>query len=345
MPFSEAEARQVLIDARKSFLNDLFSDCTLELKNSSMMAVLGWMTKDIASIRRDIGKIGTEPTKTALAEATNIKAEVAKLSTKLFNGKDVTSVLAKVGAATPAGDAILKFLDVMPGLGSVFSGLKAIKEFGQAAERAWTKYSLSTKQGSLRAGDPRSAAVAVGKVIERSRKEHLIKGSVNAAHAATTAGLFVVDGGVFSGPAAGALKSAAQLSLRIYMLARDLEEIEAANEALADPDSITADIFRTSPILGCYPLTEGNTFMLVNFFVFEMNTGHWMDKVERLRADIEPVQNEAAVLARDATLELKGLKTDMWKYRNPGKLKQLRNWWKMKFPKKSKYGPGIASEL
>jgi hypothetical protein len=345
MPFSEAEARQLLIDARKTFLNDLFSDCTLELKNKSMMQILGWMTKDIVSIRRDIGKIGAEPTKTALAEATNIKAEVAKLSTKLFNGKDVTSVLAKVGAATPAGNAILNFLEVMPGLGSVYSGLNALKQFGQAAERAWTKYSLSTKHGSLRAGDVRSAAVAIGKVIDRARNEHLIKGSVNALHAATTAGLFVVDGGVFSGPAAGALKSAAQLSLRIYMLARDLEEIEAANDALADPDSITADIFNTSPILGCYPLTEGNTFMLVNFFVFEMATGQWMDKVERLRADIEPIQNEAAVLAREATLELKGLKTDMWKYRNPGKLKSLRNWWKMKFPKKSKYGPGIANEL
>jgi len=233
----------------------------------------------------------------------------------------------------------------MPGLGSVFSGLKALKEFGVAAERAWKKYSLSTKQGSLRAGDPRSAAVAVGKVIDRARNEALIKGSVNAAHAAATAGLFLVDGGVFSGPAAGALKSAAQLSLRIYLLARDLEEIEAANEALADPDSITADIFRVSPTLGCYPLTEGNTFMLVNFFVFEMNLGGWMDKVERLRADFEPIQNEAAQLARDSTLELKGLKTDMWKYRSPGKLKQLRNWWKMKFPKKSKYGPGIANEL
>jgi hypothetical protein len=345
MPTSEAEARAFLIEARKSFLNDLFSDCTLELKNKSMMEILGWMSKDIVSIRRNIGSIGAEPSKTALAEATEIKSEVAKLSTKLFNGKDVTSVLAKVGAATPAGEAICKFLDVMPGLGSVFSGLKALKEFGQAAERAWKKYSLSTKQGSLRAGDPRSAAVAVGKVIERARNEHLIKGSVNAAHAATTAGLFVVDGGVFSGPAAGALKSAAQLSLRIYLLARDLEEIQAANEALSDPDTITADIFRTAPVLGCYPLTEGNTFMLVNFFVFEMNTGHWMDKVERLRADIEPVQNEAAVLAREATLELKGLRTDMWKYRSPGKLKQLKNWWKMKFPKKSRYGPGIANEL
>jgi hypothetical protein len=342
---SEAEARHILVEAKKTFLNDLFSDCELKFKTTSMLGVLTWVTKDIASIRSNMLSMGGEPTKTALAQATEIKAEVAKLSTKLFNGKDVTSVLAKVGAATPAGEAICKFLDVMPGLGSVFSGLKALKEFGVAAERAWKKYSLSTKQGSLRAGDPRSAAVAVGKVIDRARNEALIKGSVNAAHAATTAGLFLVDGGVFSGPAAGALKSAAQLSLRIYLLARDLEEIEAANEALADPDSITADIFRTSPILGCYPLTEGNTFMLVNFFVYEMNTGHWMDKIERLRADFEPIQNEAAQLARDSTLELKGLKTDMWKYRSPGKLKQLRNWWKMKFPKKSKYGAGISNEL
>ena len=57
------------------------------------------------------------------------------------------------------------------------------------------------------------------------------------------------------------------------------------------------------------------------------------------------MRSSAPVLARDATLELKGLKTDMWKYRNPGKLQSLKNWWKMKFPKKSKYGPGIASEL
>jgi len=310
-----------------------------------MRAILGWMGKDIRSIKKNIESIGKEPTKTALAEATEIKATVSNLSRKLFNNKDVTSVLAKVGAATPAGEAITQFLEVMPGLGSVYSGLKALKEFASAAEREWTKVNLREKQGSLRAGDVRSAAHAIEKVIDRARNEHLIKGSVNAAHAATTAGLFLVDGGVFSGPAAGALKSAAQLSLRIYLLARDLEEIENANEALSNPEDITADIFRTAPILGCYPLTEGNTFMLLNFFVFEMGLGDWKPKIERMRAEIEPVQNEAAELARKATLELKGLRTDMWKYRSPGKLKQLKNWWKMKFPKKSKYGEGIANEL
>ena len=342
---SDAEARQILIDARKTFLNDLFSDCQLQLKNDQMRSILGWMGKDIRSIKKNISDIGKEPTKTALAEATEIKSTVANLSKKLFNNKDVTSILTKVGAATPAGEAITQFLDVMPGLGSVYSGLKALKEFANAAEREWTKVNLREKQGSLRAGDVRSAAVAIEKVIDRARNEHLIKGSVNAAHAATTAGLFLVDGGVFSGPAAGALKSAAQLSLRIYLLARDLEEIENANEALGDPETITADIFKTSPILGCYPLTEGNTFMLLNFFVFEMGLGDWRPKIERMRAEIEPVQNEAAELARKATLELKGLRTDMWKYRSPGKLKQLKNWWKMKFPKKSKYGEGIANDL
>jgi len=342
---SDAEARQILIDARKTFLNDLFSDCTLELKNKEMRAILGWMMKDVRSIKKNISDIGKEPTKTALAEATEIKSTVANLSKKLFNGKDVTSVLAKVGAATPAGEAITQFLEVMPGLGSVYSGIKALKEFASAAEREWTKVNLRSKQGSLRAGDVRSAAIAIEKVIDRARNEHLIKGSVNAAHAATTAGLFLVDGGVFSGPAAGALKSAAQLSLRIYLLARDLEEIESANEALSNPEDITADVFKTAPILGCYPLTEGNTFMLLNFFVFEMGLGDWKGKVERMRAEIEPVQNEAAELARKATLELKGLRTDMWKYRSPGKLKQLKNWWKMKFPKKSKYGEGISNEL
>jgi hypothetical protein len=344
MPYSEAEARAFLIEARKSFLKDLFTGTELKFKNSAMGTVLGWVTKDCVSIKRSLASIGKEPTKSALTEANAGLHAVGDLSKKLFNGKDITSVVAKVGAATPAGEAICKFLDVMPGLGSVYSGLNALKEFGKAAERAWTKASLAKRQGSVRAGDPRSACVAIGEIIERSRNEHLIKGSVNAAHAATTAGLFLVDGGVFSGPAAGALKSAAQLALRMYLLGRDLDEMDEANEALANPETITADIFRKAPILGCYPMTEGNTFMLVNFLVFEENVGHWMSHVERLRSDIEPIQNEAAELARDATLELKGLATDMWKYRSPGKLKQLKNWWRRKFPKKSKYGPGMAND-
>lgn len=345
MPFSEAEGRAFLIEARKNFMRDLFTGTHLEPKNKEMAKILGWITKDVASIKKNLSSIGAEPSKTALQQVTEGTKAVSDLSRKIFHGKDVTSVLAKVGAASPVGEAIGKFLDVMPGLGSVLSAAKALKEFGQAIERAWTKADLAERQGSVRAGDPRSAAVAIGKIIERSRNEHLIKGSINAAHAATTAGMFVVDGGVFSGPAAGALKSAAQLSLRMYLMARDIEEMEKANDALAVPELITADVFLKAPILGCYPMTEGNTFMLVNFLVFEENTGMWMNEVERLRAHIEPIQNEAAVLAREASLELKGLKTDMWKYRSPGKLKQLQNWWRSKFPKKSKYGPGISNEL
>ena len=66
----DAEARQILIDARKMFLNDLFSDCSLQLKNSSILATLGWMNKDIYSIRKNISSIGGAPTKTALAVST-----------------------------------------------------------------------------------------------------------------------------------------------------------------------------------------------------------------------------------------------------------------------------------
>jgi hypothetical protein len=162
MPFSEPEARAILIDARKTFLKDLFTGCKLHLKNDKMLGILGWMGKDIASIKKNVSSVGTGPSTTALQQSTEARSAVADLSTKLFGGRDVTSVLAKVGAATPAGEAITQFLDVMPGVGSIFNGIKALKEFGKAAEREWKKRDLAERQGSLRAGDPRSAAVAVG---------------------------------------------------------------------------------------------------------------------------------------------------------------------------------------
>jgi len=61
---TDADARQILIDARKTFLNDLFSDCELKLKTTTMLGVLGWMTKDIASIKSNMSSMGGRPSST-----------------------------------------------------------------------------------------------------------------------------------------------------------------------------------------------------------------------------------------------------------------------------------------
>src|SRR5262245_9612030 len=96
-------------------------------------------------------------------------------------------------------------------------------------------------------------------IVDRARNENLVKGSINATHAVASAGMFFVDGGAISGPAAGAAKCCANLCQSLYLWARDIKEMIKGNDALRNPHELTADVFKISPILGAYLMTESHT--------------------------------------------------------------------------------------
>src|SRR5262249_14975402 len=160
--------------------------------------------------------------------------------------------------------------------------------------------------------------------VDRGRNENLVKASINATHAAASAGMFFVDGGAFSGPASAAAKACANLCQSLYLWARDIKEMKAGNKALGTAEDLTADVFKMSPVLGCYLMTESNTSDLLGFMIADIGLPNWMSKIELLLPQLNHVQDEAGKLIRVARLQLEGLQTNLWKFRG------LSRWEKFK---------------
>jgi len=300
---------------RRELLYETFGTCKLKIGKSEHANVVYDAVKD--------GKEIVDSVKTAASAAGKEAAE--SLLKKLFDGMDWVQVLPLLGDALhQVQKEVTSFLSAIPCLGSIESGAKALLYFGKAAERAWVSHKTEQASAVIRAGDPRAACLAVVEIIDRARNENLVKGSINAVHAGASAGMFFVDGGAISGPAAAAAKTAANLCQSIYLWARDIKEMIKGNEQLSDPDNLTADVFKISPILGAYLMTESQTSDLVSFMISDIGLPDWMSKIELLLPQLHYVQDKSGKLIRSSRLHLTGLKTNMWKYRGLGRWEKFK---------------------
>jgi hypothetical protein len=312
----EIQAFAALGRRRRELLQETFGGCRLKIGMSEHANVAYDAVKDAKEV--------VDQVKTAASAAG--KAAADSVLKKLFDGMDWVSVIPLLGDALhQVQKEVTAFLSCIPCLGSIESGAKAVWYFGNAAERAWTSHKVEQNSAVIRAGDPRAACLAVGEIIDRARNENLVKGSINATHAAATAGMFFVDGGAISGPVAGAAKTAANICQSLYLWARDIKEMIKGNEALGDAEEMNADVFKISPILGAYLVTESNTSDLLSFMISDIGLPQWMSKIEMLLPQLNYVQNEAGKLIRGGRLKLNGLETNMWKFRGLSRWEKFKN--------------------
>lgn len=317
-PLTAADYRAFaeLARRRRELLFELFGACKLKIGKSEHADAAYDVAKDAREVISSV--------KTAASAAGKEAAE--SLLKKLFDGMDWVQVIPLVGDALhQIQKEVVSFLSAIPCLGSIESGAKAIWYFGNAAERAWTSHKVEQNSAVVRCGDPRAAALAVVEIIDQARNENLVKGSINATHAAASAGMFFVDGGAISGPVAAAAKSAANMCQSLYLWGRDIKEMIKGNEALGNPDRLNADMFKISPILGAYLMTESSTFDVVDLMVSEIGLPEWKTKVESILPQLNYVQDESGKLIRDARLHLHGLQTDMWKYRGRSRWERFKS--------------------
>src|SRR5579859_1860748 len=313
---ADIQAFAELARRRRHLLYETFGGCKLKIGKKEKAQGAKDVVKDACELVKDI----KDATKSAGKEAAE------SLLKKLFDGMDWVQVIPLVGDALhEIQKEVTCFLSAIPCLGSIEGGARAIYYFGNAAERAWTSHKCAQNAAVIRAGDPRAACYAVVEIIDRARNENLVKGSINATHAVASAGMFFVDGGAISGPALSAAKTCANLCQSLYLWGRDIKEMIKGNEALGNANDLNADVFKISPILGAYLMTESNTSDLLSFMVSDIGLPQWMSRIESLLPDLNYVQNQAGKLIRKSRLELEGLETDLWKYRGLSSWEKFKN--------------------
>ena len=301
---------------RRELLYETFGACKLKIGRSEHASVAYDAAKDAKEI---VDLVKTAATATGKSAADSLLKE-------LFDGMEWVQVIPLLGDCLhQVQKEVTAFLSSIPCLGSIESGIKAVYYFTNAAKKAWTSYYVEQASTVIRAGDPRAACLAVVEILDRARNENVVKGAINGTHAAVSAGMFFVDGGAISGPAAGAAKTAANLCQSLYLWGRDIKEMIKGNEALGDPDNLTGDVFKISPVLGAYLMTESNTSDLLSFMVADIGLPNWMTKIQMLLPELNYVQDQSGKLIRASRLQLNGLKTNMWKYRGLSRWEKFKN--------------------
>lgn len=330
----EMQAFAPLRERRDQLLRQTFGGTKLTFKSAAMSAFMSMMGNDIRALKADIATAQGG----AISGPTAAKPDPLKMKTLPVIKENVRGLIGEVVGNTTLPDAfnaaaqgvngviekVNDVLEVLPPLAMISSAAQALWSFGKAIKNQWDKSVAEASRYALRAGDPRAAITGMSEILTQMRNENVVKGSVNLTHAAVSAGGFFGGVGALTGPVGKAVKSAATLLHRTYLLARDVRVIYAANKLLANPEKINRTIFGTAPILGCYLLTEVETSALVNILVVEIGEPGWMDKVEQYNKPLSELRTKAGQVIRDSRFDLSGLKTNKWSKEGLSTWQQLK---------------------
>ena len=264
-------------------------------------------------------------------EVNDFAKEVAKAAGGSFPGlpsPDLVTLVRKFAGIEPAeesdfdslfaqelavfgGKGLLGVAELMvPYWGTVTTGKDMIKEWAKTAVEGHK--SLSFKRSiptDILPGDPQAAARAVREIISRAAWNHgrlatvhTVKFTVDVSAAA---GAFGAD---VAGPVTGAAAAGAKLANSLFLLGRDYREFKSANTLLTGGTLPTPDkLFGAYPLLGSYLIVGADDSDLLYFFVKEMGTPGWMDKVEKQKkTTLGPLQTEARKAIRNSRFALDG---------------------------------------
>ncbi|MEP3925740.1 MAG: hypothetical protein ABJM37_08615, partial [Gilvibacter sp.] len=192
--------------------------------------------------------------------------------------------------------------DVMPIVGTLYSGYKLVDYWKTAGEREWSKYQLECGRGSIREGNASAALNAVKEKIRREQSENARKAVMQTA---TFACQIVAPPGV--GNIAGAVNGIGQLGQTIFLLGRDYREKNAANKELRDNIELDAKIFNVNPIIGCYYLASCTRSNILNILFTDSVFDGWQSEVERMNEQVAPIIASARNCIKNSRYVIEGM--------------------------------------
>jgi hypothetical protein len=193
-----------------------------------------------------------------------------------------------------------------PFVGAISSGGKALIGWAGVVKDAYDKASMKSSRDAFAPKDPEAAFDALIELMDREMNSDIGKASVKtAAFGGKLLGSFA-DFGAATGPVVGLLELLAEIFQTIIEYVRDYKECLAANEELR-LGALNMDIFKVSPILGCYFLVVQDHSTIVNFAVADYGTENWMFDVERLVGRIGKALDKSRQLIHKSRLEVPGM--------------------------------------
>jgi hypothetical protein len=225
------------------------------------------------------------------------------------------------------GDVMRQLVsESLPVLGVAVSAAKLVQAGKVVAQDGYNLYKSRDYRSGFRATDPVAAAEAVTLLIKRDLAVHSIKlGQQATTTGVKVAGLFG-DLGTGTNAAVSLANAVASLGLQLYALGQEISDMRAGNKRLARPDDLDLTVFSDCPILGCYLLTCADTSQVANFFIADIGTPNWMDRVEAMKkTKMDPLIKIAKKAINDSRLQLEGLRSDKGTHMEKGFFARIKS--------------------
>ncbi len=323
-------ARMALRLAREETLHQLFDSRQFYLSKTALATT-------VFGMQRQLKKAGEQAQKTADAVASNALgvAKNAAMSTvrplineiKLFVDQLIAEVLSEFPVEV-AREVLALLAEIIPNFILEFTSsiapyvslapntFKAIKNGYGAIKEQYKLSHFDEHMPSLAAGDPVAAAKALRLLIERKRDNQSQLSAIYTADVTVKLSSIALDSlslGIPSvsaviTPLQGMLTATSVLTLQIYTLAREVQEMRKANAILNTGAKITSEIFDVCPIAGCYFIACSNTSSVINFLIEDIGAPAWQRDVESLKKNhVDPLIEDARSLIADSRLQVEGL--------------------------------------
>ena len=192
--------------------------------------------------------------------------------------------------------------NVAPFVGIVRSGERLIQHIRDFYGTAVQRYRSIHAVAALHGGNAKAAGEAVKKMLQKA----LVAGALDIGRTASqfTVGLAsaCIDGGMM----VNLVASVQKLIQRLVLIGLDISERNSAMSCLRK-GVFNRDVFKASPLLGCYYLTCSNTSDIVGLLAAPGGDEDWMSKVEKSKKYIDPLLASAREQIQKSRLEVVGI--------------------------------------
>jgi len=348
----ELEAMAFIVREQKLALMKQFDGKQLTFKSGTLAGMYQQRAKGkMAALKAGaiklgpMGAVGHAKTTKDAVKNVNSLSTIAKTGKYASNAAGAAKMeqsikdLLKELCPNMSADEVLKGLglgstteftaNVLPIVGLVFSGGKAVKGWITVAKTCYDKKSMMDSRYAFAPDDPEAAFDAILILLNREiASKTAAAGKASAGFTGKMLGFFC-DANAVTGPVFGLLEVLADILQTIVEYVRDLQEVEHANELLR-VGYLNLDLFRVCPILGCYYIVVQDHSTVINMAVGDYGSPQFVFDSERLIDKVRPALERARTYINESRFEIanmekaKGIATENWSVKGKwGKLTGL----------------------
>lgn len=287
------ELMDLLNSHRKQNLRNLFHSAEIRFKSGISTAETTRLQLESRDIRRNAERTSGQGSHDS-QEKHGFVVRMLETATGV-GASDLKAILPSV-----LDPSILS--NIAPFVGIVRAGERLIQHIRDFYGTALQRYRSIRAVAALHGGDARAAGEAVKKMLQKA----LVASALDIGRTASQFTVGLASACIDGGMVVNLIASVQKLIQRLVLIGLDISERDAAMTCLRN-GQFDREVFKESPLLGCYYLTCSNTSDIVGLLAAPGGDEDWMSKVEKSKKYIDPLLASAREQIQKSRLEVVGI--------------------------------------